>query len=67
MNEMNRVSANYWDRRQHIVALYALQRLAKFRDMVTEGGRMYGQVKLSKGMQQARQVVNTMPPEVMYD
>jgi len=60
MKTSNRLSADYWDRIEKQAKLRVLTRLERLRDMLTEGGRMYGEIKVTPEL--AAQLA-AMPPE----
>jgi len=46
MKTSNRLSAEYLERVEHAAKLRFLKRVERWREMVTEGGRVYGQIKM---------------------
>jgi hypothetical protein len=47
---MNRLSAEWWERVEKEALRRSLMRVARLRDQLTEGGRMYGETPLSPEM-----------------
>jgi len=60
MRTSNRLSAEYWEAVQHEALLRFLRDVERQRDMLTEGGRMYGEIKITPEL--AAQLA-AMPPE----
>lgn len=60
MEEVNRFSAEYWDGIVQEAELIVLQEVERQQEMTTQGGRVYGQVKVTPEI--AAQIA-AMPPE----
>jgi hypothetical protein len=60
MRTSNRLSAEYWEDVEKEAKLLVLTRLERIRDMVTEGGRMFGEIPITPEI--AAQLA-AMPPE----
>ena len=60
MATANRLSAEYVERVEHKAKLQALKRLERLRDLMTEGGRMFGEIPVTPEI--AAQLA-VMPPE----
>jgi hypothetical protein len=60
MKTSNRLSAEYWERVEHEAVLRYLKKVERTRDMLLEGGRMYGEIPVTPEI--AAQLA-AMPPE----
>jgi len=60
MRTSNRLSREYWEAVEHEAVLRYLKNVERTRDMLLEGGRMYGEIEITPEI--AAQLA-AMPPE----
>ena len=74
MKTSNRLSREYWERVEHEAVLRYLKKVERTRDMLLEGGRMYGEIFVTPEMAAQLAALEAMtpapvpaatPPEVM--